>query len=305
MAGYALRRLLIFVPLLWFVATVTFLLMHAVPGGPFDRDSGHGAATNEILSAKYGLDQPLPEQYGRFLAHAVRGDLGISFQSQDRSVRSVIGDGLRPTLVLGALAGAYAIVLGLLLGIIGARYAGRWPDRATSLVATAAASIPGFVFGILLVALFSLKLEWTPVLGWGSPSQAVLPVITLGSFAAAYLGRVSRAALLDVLHQDYVRTARAKGLSGRTVWSGHVLRNALVPVLAVSGPIIAALVTGSFIVEQLFAIPGIGRAFVQAVLARDYGMIMGTTIFYAAVIAAANLAVDLLYGVVDPRARST
>lgn len=304
MAGYLVRRVLILAPLLWFIATVTFLLMHAVPGGPFDTDADHGAASAELLEAKYGLDQPLPAQYWRFLSHTVRGDLGISFQFRDRPVTKVIGEGLGPTMTLGAIASAYALVAGIGLGLLSARFAGRWPDRTLMLASTAVASVPGFVLGILLVGLFSLRLGWTPVLGWGRPEHAVLPVITLGSFAAAFLARVTRAALLDVQGDEYVRTARAKGLDERTVLTRHVLRNAAVPVLTVAGPMVSALVTGSFIVEQLFAIPGIGRAFVQAVLARDYGMIMGTTLLYALVVAVANLIVDVLYGVADPRVRA-
>jgi oligopeptide transport system permease protein len=305
MFGYALRRILWIVPVLWFVATVTFLLMHSVPGGPFDSDTTRNPALTRNLEDKYGLDEPLPTQYWRFMSHAIRGDLGISFQFQDRPVTEVLSDGIRTTATLGGLAAVYALVLGVVLGVLAALHQNRLADYVSVFFATLGASVPSFVLGIFLVTIFSLKLGWTPVLGWGSVSQGILPVITLGSLSAAYIARITRASMIEVMRQDYVRTAHAKGLAGRTVVTRHIARNAVIPVLTLAGPVVAGLVTGSFIVEQFFAIPGIGRAFVQAVFARDYGMIMGTTLFYAAIVAAANLVVDVLYGVFEPRIRFT
>jgi oligopeptide transport system permease protein len=290
-------------PVLWFVATVTFFLMHFVPGGPFDAEVKHSAATQHNLEVKYGLDKPVMEQYWIFVKNAVRGDLGISFQFQNRSVTEVLGDGIGTTATLGVLATAYALLIGVTLGILAALNQNGIIDYISVIFATIGASVPSFVLGIFLVTIFSIKLGWTPVLGWGDAKQAILPVVTLGSLSASYIARVTRAAMIDVMRQDYVRTARAKGLNESAVVMRHIARNAVVPVITLVGPITAALVTGSFIIEQFFAIPGVGRAFVQAVFARDYGMIMGTTLFYAAVVAFANLAVDLLYGLADPRIR--
>jgi oligopeptide transport system permease protein len=303
MFAYTVRRILWLIPVLWFVATVTFFLMHFVPGGPFDSEVTHTPATQRNLEVKYGLDKPLVEQYGRFLKNGLQGDLGISLQFQNRSVTEVIGDGVGTTATLGLLAVGYALIFGLTLGILAALNQNGFLDYISVIFATIGASVPSFVLGIFLVTIFSIKLGWTPVLGWGDPKQAILPVITLGSLSASYIARVTRAAMIDVMRQDYVRTARAKGLTERIVVIRHITRNALIPVITLAGPITAGLVTGSFIIEQFYAIPGIGRSFVQAVFARDYGMIMGTTLFYAAIVAFANLAVDLLYGVADPRIR--
>jgi oligopeptide transport system permease protein len=299
--GYTLRRIAWTVPVLWFVATVTFFLMHAVPGGPFDRDVSRSPGTTAILERQYGLGDPIGQQYVRFFGNLFQGDLGVSFQAQGRPVTEVLRDGLRPTVTLGLLATVFALVAGVSLGLTAALKHGTAVDHAATVLTTAAASLPGFVLGIFLVAVFSVELGWTPVLGWGDWQQAILPTITLGTFPAAVLARVTRASTLDVLGHDYIRTARAKGLGGRLITQRHVARNALLPVLTLAGPLAAGLVTGSFIVEHLFAIPGIGRAFVRAVFARDYGLIMGTTLFYAAVVAVANLAVDLAYGMLDPR----
>jgi oligopeptide transport system permease protein len=299
--GYTLRRIAWTIPVLWFVATVTFFLMHAVPGGPFDRDVSRSPGTAAILDRQYGLSDPIGRQYLRYLGNLVQGDLGVTFQAQGRPVTDVLRDGLRPTVTLGLLATAFALVAGVSLGLAAALAHGTIVDHLTTALTTLAASVPGFVLGIFLVAVFSVELGWTPVLGWGSWEQAILPTITLGAFPAAMLARVTRASTLDVLAHDYIRTARAKGLHQRTIVRRHIARNAMLPVLTVTGPLAAGLVTGSFIVEQLFAIPGIGRAFVRAVFARDYGLIMGTTLLYAAVVAAANLAVDLTYGFIDPR----
>lgn len=301
MIGYTLRRIAWTIPVLWFVATVTFFLMHAVPGGPFDRDVSRSPGTAAILDRQYGLSDPIGRQYLRYLGNLVQGDLGVTFQAQGRPVTDVLRDGLRPTVTLGLLATAFALVAGVSLGLAAALAHGTIVDHLTTALTTLAASVPGFVLGIFLVAVFSVELGWTPVLGWGSWEQAILPTITLGAFPAAMLARVTRASTLDVLAHDYIRTARAKGLHQRTIVRRHIARNAMLPVLTVTGPLAAGLVTGSFIVEQLFAIPGIGRAFVRAVFARDYGLIMGTTLLYAAVVAAANLAVDLTYGFIDPR----
>lgn len=311
MTGYLVRRLLWIAPVLFFVTLSTFLLMHAVPGGPWDaRDRPISPRLEEALNAKYGLDEPLWQQFLTFGGNALRGDLGISFQYQDRPVSEIILDGLAVTAVLGILATLFALVVGISLGIFAAFRRNTIIDYCSVFLATFTASTPGFVLGILLIVVFAVQLGWLPVYGWEQkwwllpdPRQAILPTITLGALPAAYLARITRASVLEVMRQDYVRTARAKGLRQWTVVLRHTLRNALIPILTVSGPLAASLVTGSFIVETVFGLPGVGKQFVTAVFQRDYGLIMGTTLFYAAVVAVANLAVDMLYILVDPRIR--
>ncbi|MEI7924764.1 MAG: ABC transporter permease [Chloroflexota bacterium] len=301
---YITRRVLWLVPVLWFVATVTFVLMHAVPGGPFDQEAPRTAGTARNLELKYGLAESLPTQYVRYMRGLATGDLGISFQYQDRAVTEVLGEGIGPTATLGLLTSLYVVIVGVPLGALAALRERSLLDSLSIGFATLGASLPSFVLAIFLVTVLSVRLNWTPVVGWGDVSHAILPVIALGSLPASYIARITRAAMIEVRDEDYVRTARAKGLQERTVVLRHMARNALIPVLSLIGPITANLVTGSFIIEQVFAIPGIGRAFVQAGFARDYGVIMGATLFYAAVVAIANLVVDVLYGVVDPRIRA-
>ena len=302
MTGYIIRRFLWMVPLLWAVATVTFFLMHAVPGGPFDREKELPPSVLANLEKKYNLDEPLFAQYGLYLRDLLKGDLGVSFKN-NRPVTDVIRDGFEVTAQLGAVAFVYAVVFGMTLGVISALYQNRLPDYLGVFFATAGAAMPNFIIGTFLVIIFSVELGWFDVLGWelGNYRKMVLPVLALGTLSAAYMARITRASVLEVLSQDYIRTARAKGLTEYVVVVRHTIKNALVPVLTVAGPIFAALVTGSFIVERMFAINGVGRRFVDAVFARDYGMIMGTTLFYAVIVALANLVVDILYAVVDPR----
>lgn len=303
MATYLLRRMLWMIPVLLGVSLLTFLLMHVVPGGPWDREKTLPPAVIQNLNQKYGLDDPLWKQYERFLVNALRGDLGVAYTYQDRSVSSIILEGLPKTAMLGGLAFAGAILFGLALGMLAAIRQNSWPDYVSVGFATIFAAVPGFVLAFLLILVFAVKLHWVPTTGWGTPKQMILPVVALAAVPAAYIARVTRASMLDVVRQDYVRTARAKGLADRAVYLRHVLKNAMIPVLTIAGPEAAFLITGSFIVEQVFAIPGVGRLFVQGVFQRDYGLIMGAVLFYAAVIAVINLAVDLLYAMADPRIR--
>src|SRR5437867_7203362 len=304
MTAYVIRRVLWIIPVLWAVATITFFLMHTVPGGPFDQEKQVPPAVLANLNAKYNLDKPLYEQYGLFFWDLGHGDLGISFRNQ-RPVLDILKDGWPVTAQLGVTTFGFALVLGLSLGVISALNHNRLPDYLGVFFATAGTAMPSFIIGSFLVIIFSVKLGWFDVLGWelGNYRKMVLPVLTLGVLPAAYIARVTRASVLEVLNQDYIRTARAKGLSEYAVVLRHTVKNAMVPVLTVIGPIFAFLVTGSFITETIFQINGVGRRFVAAVSERDYGLIMGTTLFYAAVIAIANLVVDLLYATVDPRIR--
>jgi oligopeptide transport system permease protein len=311
MTGYVLRRLLWLAPVLFFVTLITFVLMHLVPGGPWDtKDRPISPQLREQLESKYGLDEPVWQQFLTFSWNALHGDLGVSFQYQDRSVTEIIREGVEVSAVLGLMALAFALAVGVTLGVVAAVRQNSPIDYASVFLSTFAASTPSFVLGILLIVVFAVQLGWLPVFGWEKAwwlfpnwKQAILPTVTLGALPAAYIARITRASVLEVLEQDYVRTARAKGLHERLVLGRHVLKNAVVPILTVSGPIAATLVTGSFIVETVFAIPGLGKQFVASVFQRDYGMIMGTTIFYAAIIAVANLVVDMMYVVVNPRIR--
>ena len=303
MGVFLIRRLLWLVVVLFLIAVITFVLMHSVPGGPWDGEKSLPPAVVENLNQRYGLDDPWWQQLGDYLWRLGQGDLGVSYISQDREVREIIGDGLASSFTLGLLAFGLAVTTGLMLGVLSAIRKNGLLDYAAVLFASVAASVPSFVLGIFLVVVFSVKLGWLPSGGWGSVKEAVLPTVTLAALPAAYLARITRASMLEALGQDYVRTARAKGLEQRAVVLRHVLRNALIPVLTLSGPIIAGLVTGSFIVETVFSVPGVGRLFVQGVFQRDYGLIMGAALFYAFVVVMANLIVDIMYAVVDPRIR--
>lgn len=304
MTIYIIRRGLMIVPLLWAIATVTFFLMHAVPGGPFDMEKTLSPGTKAALEQKYNLDGSLGEQYVTFLGNLVQGDLGLSFR-QDRDVTDVIAEGFPTTLQLGLCAFAFAVLVGMTLGIFSAVNQNGPFDYLGVFLATIGAAVPNFVLATFFVLFFALKLGWFDVIGWewGNYRQMVLPSVALGLFPAAFIARITRASMLEVLQQDYIRTARAKGLLEFRVVSRHAIRNAMIPVLTVMGPILAALITGTFVIEQYFAIPGMGRNYVESVAARDYGMIMGTTLLYAFVIAVMNLVVDVSYGIVNPRIR--
>ena len=304
MVAYTIRRILLMIPLLFAVATVTFFLMHSVEGGPFDQDKPLSESARERLNERYDLDGSLLTQYTNYLTNLAQGDLGISF-SNDRPVRDIINDRFAVSIQLGISAFLFAVIMGLSLGIISAINQNGIGDYVGVFIATSGAALPSFILAPFLVILFALKLNWFDVLGWElwNFQKMVLPTVALGMLPGAFIARITRASMLDILRQDYIRTARAKGLKESKVMLKHAVKNAMIPVLTVLGPIFAGLITGSFIVENAFAIPGLGNTFVTSVLIRDYGVIMGVTLFYAALIAAMNLIVDLLYAVADPRIR--
>lgn len=303
MTYYFIRRVLWIIPVLLAVSLLTFGLMHLVPGGPWDREKNLAPAIVDNLNRKYNLDRPLWEQYGYFVWNASHGDLGVSYSSQDRNVTDIIMRGFPITATLGLAALAFALVVGLGLGILSALRQNSWVDYVSLFFATAGASTPNFVAAMVLIIVFAVGLHLLKTGGWGSPDQVIMPAIALGFTPAAFLTRITRASLLEAMSQDFVRTARAKGLSERVIMSRHIVKNALIPVVTVLGPLAAFLVTGSFIIENVFSIPGIGRIFVQGIEGRDYALIMGAVLFYALIVAMANLAVDLIYGVLDPRIR--
>ena len=304
MTAYVIRRILWTIPVLWAVATITFFLMHAVPGGPFDRDRPLPASVQANLNAKYNLDKPLVEQYVLYFKDLAQGDLGTSFRTQ-QPVTELIKAGWVPTLQLGLMAFFFAMIIGVTLGTVSALNHNRPADYFGVFFATVGTALPNFVLATFLVIIFSVKLGWFDVLGWefGNYRKMVLPILTLGVLPAAYVARVTRASLLEVLNQDYIRTARAKGLAETAVIMRHTIKNAMVPVLTIAGPLAAVLVTGSFITETIFQINGIGRRFVLSIFDRDYGLIMGTVLLYSVIVVIANLIVDILYAVVDPRIR--
>lgn len=316
MTAYIIRRILWLVPVLWAVATLTFILMHAVPGGPFTQDRQLPAAVVEALNRRYNLDEPLWKQYLLYLWNLLHLDLGLSFRG-DCDVSQLIRDGFFVTAQLGILSFVVATVVGLVLGALAALRQNGLVDYLGVFFATVGAAVPNFVLAAFLIIVFAVKLGWFQILGWGGPTELsnildpgawdvrkiVLPVIALSTLPAAYIARITRASLIEALHQDYIRTAYAKGLTQRVIVVRHAAKNAIIPIITVIGPIAAALVTGSFIIESAFSIPGVGRAFVTTVEERDYAMIMGSTLFYALVIAVCNLTVDVLYAVFDPRVR--
>jgi oligopeptide transport system permease protein len=298
---YLLRRVLWLVPVLLFVSLITFTLMKITPGGPWDRDKQLPPQAVAALNARYHLDRPAWQQYLLYLGGVLHGDLGPSYVYQDRSVTQIILQGAPNTASLGLCAALVAIAVGLPLGLLAALRQNSAVDYLALAFGTVFASVPNFVLGFILILVFALTLHLVPTSGWGKPTQYILPVLTLGLGQAALLTRITRASVLDITNQDFMRTARAKGLRERLLVRRHLLKNALLPVVTVMGPVLAFLVTGSVVVENVFGIPGIGRLLVQGITQRDYSLIMGAALLYAIVIALLNLIVDLLYSVLDPR----
>jgi oligopeptide transport system permease protein len=316
MATYAIRRVLWVIPVLWAVATITFVLMHLVPGGPFTQDKKLPPAVTDALERRYHFDQPLWKQYSLFLWNSSHGDLGLSVRG-DREVSDVIRHGFFVTAQLGTMGFVVAVVLGMTLGTLSALNHNGPLDYLGVGFSTIGASVPNFILGSFLVVLFAVNIQIFKVLGWGGPLQVsdifdssaydwrklVLPVVAISALPASFIARVTRASVLEVLSQDYIRTARAKGLAESRVVLRHTIKNALIPTLTVMGPIAANLVTGSFIIETMFAINGVGKESIDAIVRRDYQVILGTTLFYTMIVTFANLAVDLAYAAVDPRIR--
>lgn len=303
MSRYLLRRLSHSLAVLWVVATLTFVLMRVTPGGPFDREQRLPPQVLANIAAKYHLDEPLISQYLRYMTGLIQGDLGPSYKYLDRTVRDIIISTLPVSALLGILALAFAVIVSFPAGLLAAYYHNSWTDRWCLFLATLGISLPNFILGGLLIWIFSLQLGWFQAGRWGTLSSIVLPTITLGSSAAAYLTYLLRSTLIETLGADFIRTARAKGLKEIVVIFKHAMRNSISPLLTVLGPLLAALVTGSFVVEYVFAIPGMGRFFITAVTDRDYPMIMGVTLVYSTLLVSANLIVDLLYSVIDPRVK--
>jgi oligopeptide transport system permease protein len=300
---YLSRRILWIIPVLFAVSVITFFLMHSVPGGPWDREKRLPAAVVKRLNAEYGLDQPLHIQYVNWAADFVTGDLGPSYRYQDRRVNDIVGDGLPTTMQLGIMAFVLAVIVGIPLGIFAALGHNRWPDYLSTSISIVGIATPSFILAIMLIVFFSVQLRWFPTGGWKGPETWVLPTLALAGFPIAVIARYTRASMLEVTRKDYIRTAHSKGLRNQAVVSRHMIRNALIPVVTILGPTLAFLVTGSFIIERIFNIPGVGQFYLNSITTRDYSLLMAMTVLYAFAVAFLNVVVDVLYAYIDPRIR--
>lgn len=298
---FILRRVLALVPTLWVIVTITFFLIRLAPGGPFVAERDIPAEAKAALDAKYGLDQPLHVQYGRYLANVARFDFGPSYKYPSRTVREIVLGALPVSLELGGLALLLALVIGIPIGAFAAMKQNTAWDWGPMGLAMLGVSIPNFVLGPLLVFVFALTLRWLPPALWGGASHKILPVITLSAIYIAYIARLTRGGMLEITRQDFIRTARAKGLPEWRIVVRHALRGGLLPVVSFLGPAVARAVTGAIVVEKIFAVPGVGQYFVNAAFNRDYTLVMGVVIFYAGFLIVFNLLVDLAYGFLDPR----
>lgn len=305
MARYLTRRIVSMILALWLIITLTFVIMHKVPGGPFASEKAVPESIKRNLESRYRLDAPLHRQYIDYLSNLARFDLGPSYKYEHRSVNDIIRSGFPVSASLGALAVLFALLAGITTGVISALRKNCWQDHLAMLLSTLGYSVPSFILAGLLVYLFSYKANLLPPAMWGAWQQAILPSLALAALPTAFIARLTRSEMLEALQQDYIKTARAKGLSESAVVWRHALRNAALPVVTYIGPLIATVFTGSFVIETFFAVPGLGKWFVTSILNRDYTVILGLTIFYSSFLMLMNLLADLVYAVLDPRLRLT
>lgn len=301
MLKYILKRILLAIVTIWAVATLTFFLMNMVPGGPFLSEKAISPQATAALEAKYGLDKPLWQQYLTYMAGASHGDFGDSLKQRGRTVMDIITMKFPVSARVGGVSVLVALLLGVPLGCIAALKRGKFLDNLISVVSTCGIAVPSFVICTLLLYFFGVRLQILPTMGLTSWKHYVMPVMALAFYPTAYIMRLMRSSMLDVFGQDYMRTAKAKGLAGGKILFKHALRNAILPVITYVGPLLAYTVTGSFVVEKIFTIPGLGGEFISAINGRDYTLIMGTTIFLATLIILMNVVVDIVYKIVDPR----
>lgn len=301
MIRYFAKRLGMMMVALFLIMLLTFSIMHAVPGGPFTSDRKVSAEVEEALNKKFHLDKPLPEQFIEYVSGVLHGDLGPSYKYSGKEVNDFISNGFPVSAKLGLITIIFVLLAAIPMGVLAAVKNGKWQDMLLMAIATIGVTIPSFVIASLLIYLFSFKLNLLPTFGVDTWKGYILPVIALGGYSISYMARLMRSSLLEVMGQDYIRTARAKGLSEIKVILKHAMRNALIPVITVLGPTIANLLTGSFVIEKIFAIPGLGGYFVNSVSQRDYTTIMGVTIFYASFLMAMIFIVDIFYCLIDPR----
>ncbi|NLM10070.1 MAG: ABC transporter permease [Clostridiaceae bacterium] len=301
MSGYIIKRVISAIVTLFLVATLTFFLMYLVPGGPFLSEKAPSQQTLKALEEKYGLDQPIGVQYLNYMKRLIRGDLGTSLKMRGQEVNDIIKTRFPVSAKIGLMAVILAICVGIPLGSVAALNRGNWFDRLIMFLSTLGIAIPGFVVATVLMFFFGVRLRILPTFGLTSPLHYILPVAALAFYPTAYISRLMRSSMLDVLGQDYMRTARAKGLSQFKALFKHALRNAVLPVVTYLGPMLAGILTGSFVVEKIFTIPGLGSQFVGSITDRDYPLIMGTTIFLAFLLITMNVIVDIAYKIIDPR----
>lgn len=301
MGKYIIKRVVMGILSIFVVATLTFFLMNLVPGGPFVAEKSISKEAQAALEAKYGLDKPLFERYVTYMTDFVKGDMGVSLRQRGRTVSDIIFSKFPVSARLAGIAVLVSLIIGIPLGCLSAYNRGKFADNFIIVLATCGIAIPSFISSVLLLYTFGGKLGWLPTIGLETLSSYIMPVTALSIYPTAYITRLMRSSLLDVMGQDYIRTAKAKGLSNFKILFKHALRNAILPVITYVGPMLASLMMGSFIVEKIFTIPGLGREFVNAINQKDYTMIMGTTIILATLIITANVIVDILYKIIDPR----
>ena len=301
MVKYIAKRIGLAIVTIWAVATITFFLMNLVPGGPFLSEKAISPQATAALEAKYGLDKPLFQQYMTYITDALHGDFGDSLKQRGRTVMDIIKMKFPVSARVGGVSVLVSLILGVPLGCIAALKRGKFAESLISVVATCGIAVPSFVICTLLLYFFGVKLQILPTMGLTTAKHYVMPVMALAFYPTAYIMRLMRSSMLDVLGQDYMRTAKAKGLAGGKILFKHALRNAILPVITYVGPLLAYTVTGSFVVEKIFTIPGLGGEFISAINGRDYTLIMGTTIFLATLIILMNVVVDIVYKLVDPR----
>jgi len=301
--NYIIKRLFISVVTVWLLATISFFLLRTLPGNPFQTEKLISAEMQQRMMYYYGLDRPLPEQYLKYMGNLLKGEMGYSLKYTYRSVNSIIAGAFPISASLGLRALAFAIPIGLFLGVVSARKRGQAVDYLCVFIAVIGISVPSFIMGTLLQYVFGVKLHILPVAQWKGFAYTILPTIAMGLSMIASLTRTMRASMLEVTSQDYIKTAKAKGLSvGQIVW-GHQLRNAMLPIVTSLGPLVASVLMGTFVIEQIFAIPGLGQHFVKSIQALDYTMTLGLTVFFGTFMVIANFLVDLAYGLIDPRIR--
>ncbi|MFP3721656.1 ABC transporter permease [Niallia circulans] len=301
MIKYLTKRLLFMALSLWLIITATFFFMRMAPGNPFTSEKKMPPAIEANLNAHYGLDQPWYVQYGEYLLRVVQWDFGPSFKYKSQTVNQLINEGFPVSLILGVEAIFIALAIGVTLGVIAALRHNKWQDYLAMIVAVLGISVPSFIMAAFLQYIFAMKLGVFPVARWGTFMQSVLPAIALAAGPTAFIARLTRSSMLEVLSNDYIKTAKAKGISGFNITVKHAIRNAILPVVSYMGPLSAGIVTGSFVIEKIFGIPGLGSQFVKSINNRDYTAIMGVTVFYSIILLVSVLLVDLLYGLIDPR----
>jgi oligopeptide transport system permease protein len=299
--GYIIKRIFNVFIVLWIVITITFFLMHAIPGGPFTAEKSLPPYVLHSIEERYKLNDPLYKQYGDYLCNLVQGDLGPSFKYPGRSVNDIIKDGFPVSFKLGIEAILIAIIIGIPAGILAGVKKDKWQDRAVNFFTTLGVAVPSFVVAALLIYVLSTKLHLLPAAMWNGWRYEIMPALALSGMPMSFIARLTRSSMLDILSQDYIKTARAKGLSWSRVLIKHALPNSLIPVVTYLGPMTASILTGSFVIETIFAIPGLGQYFVTSIYNRDYTVILGVTIFYSVIVIVLNMVVDLLYPLLDPR----